>query len=150
MDRALGMWLRAGGLLVCAALGCAASGCASGAPEVEQPDAEVRISRLLHLYQAYAQKHQKGPPNEQALKEFAAKLTSKEKEDFSIGDDVEGIFVSPRDNKPFGILYNVRLDPSQNRAIIWEETGKDGMRYVALSIGYVTQCDEQTFKDYRK
>jgi hypothetical protein len=115
-----------------------------------QLDAETRINRLLHLYQAYVGKNQKGPPSEEALRQFAQKLSSKEKEDFAIGDDIESIFVSPRDNQKFQIRYNVRLDPAQARAIAWEATAQNGLRLVALSNGYATTCDEETFKLYNK
>lgn len=131
-------------LLSCLALGCGAS----AAPQA--PDAEARTARLLHLYQAYAQKNQKGPPSEEAFREFGKKLSTKEREDFAIGDDVETIFTSPRDKQKFVIKYNVKPDPSQNRAIIWEAIGEGGMRYVALTNGYVVQYSEQQLKEVQR
>jgi hypothetical protein len=37
----------------------------------------------------------------------------------------------------------------QNRALAWEETGQDGKRYVALTMGYVQEYDEETFQHYK-
>src|SRR5688500_7075153 len=88
-------------LVVIAALLVASAslvGCSSSAAPA-QPDAEVRIGKLFRVYQAYVQKHQKGPPREEALREFGQKLSAKEREDYSIGEDVESLFTSPRDNQ---------------------------------------------------
>ena len=87
---------------------------------------------------------------EQALRDFGQKLTAQERADLLIGDDLEGIFTSPRDNEKFVVRYNARLDPSQSRAIAYESKGVNGLRYVALSIGYVVEYDEEQLKDYKK
>jgi len=131
-------------LLCCHLIGC------GGAAAPALDDAEVRIGKLFRLYQAYVQKNQKGPPNEEAFREFGKKLSSKEREDYSIGEDLETIFTSPRDNQKFVVKYNIKIDPAQNRAVIWEATGQGGMRYVALSIGYIVQYSEQQLKEVQK
>jgi hypothetical protein len=137
------------GSLALAVLSAAISGCGTAvAPPL--PDAEARIARLFHLYQAYVAKNQKGPPNEEALREFGKKLGTKEREDYATGDDFDTIFTSPRDNQKFAVKYGIKLDPAVTRAIIWESSSKDGMRYVALSNGYVVQNDDETLKQYQK
>ena len=128
-------------------LGCGGGGGGAITPE---PEAKARLAKVLHLYQVYVEKNKKGPPNEKALREFGQKLSSKERDEYLIGDDLEGIFTSPRDQKEFVIRYNVKPDPSQMRAIAWEADGKNGMRYVALTNGYVEEYDEETFKEYKK
>lgn len=130
-------------------LSASLAGCASSAAP-PAPDVEGRIGKLFRLYQAYVQKNQKGPPSEEALREFGQKLTTKEREEFSIGEDLETIFTSPRDNKKFEVQYNIKIDPSQNRAVIWESTSQDGTRFVALSIGYIVQYADDQLKDYKK
>jgi hypothetical protein len=126
--------------------GCSGSSSASPA----QPDGKERISRLFNLYRAYSDANHKGPPNEQALKEFGQKLPANERADRLIGDDLESIFVSPRDNKKFVVRYNMKLDPSKSRAVIWEEDGKDGMHFVALSIGYTVEYNDSMLADAKK
>ena len=125
------------------------SGCNSGAAP-PKPDAQDRLSKLFNLSRAYADKNQKPPPSEQALREFAAKLTPEERSARLIGDDLESIFVSPRDSEKFMVKYNVRPDPAVNRAVAWESKGENGMRWVALTMGYVVEYDEEQLKQYTK
>src|SRR5688572_6567248 len=126
------------------------AGCGGSAGAAARPEAQDRINKLLQLYRAYVDRNKKGPPSEQALRDFGQKLTAQERADLLIGDDLEGIFISPRDNEKFVVRYNVKLDPAQGKAIAWESKGKDGMRYAALSIGYVVEYDEEQLKDYKK
>jgi hypothetical protein len=130
---------------------CAASGCDNGPPGYTETEAKTRLTRLLRLYQLYVDRNRKGPANEQALREFAKQLTSVEKDEYLIGDDVESIFTSSRDNQPFVIKYNLNTQPGgETRAVAWEAVGQGGRRYVALNIGYVEEYDEETFQQYNK
>jgi hypothetical protein len=127
----------------------ALAGCGGGATAT-LPDARVRLTQLQRVYALYCEKNRRGPPNEQALREFRDKLTPAEKEAHLISDEVSDIFTSPRDNQKFEVKYGLRIDPAQNKALAWEATGKDGKRFVALTIGYVEEYDEQTLADYKK
>jgi hypothetical protein len=131
-------------LIGCGSLGCGRS---SGKPE---PDAKVRLTKVQRLYQKYVEKNRKGPPDEQALHDFGQKLTAKERDEYLIGDDLESIWTSPRDNQQYEIHYGLGPFRGPMRAIAWEATGKDGRRYVALTNGYVEEYDEATFQKYRK
>jgi hypothetical protein len=127
-----------------------AAGCG---PRVAPPEpvTKVRLKKLLGLYQAYVDKNKKGPPNEQALREVGAKLTPQERDERLIGDDLDTIFTSARDGQKFAIRYNLKLESGGPvRAVAWEAQGQNGMRYVALSIGYVEEYDDATFQEYRK
>jgi hypothetical protein len=126
------------------------AGCGNGASGATQPDAHHRISELFNLYRLYVEKNRKGPANEEALREFGQKLTEAERADHRIGNDLEVIFTSPRDKKKFVVQYNVKVEPSQNRAIVWEETGVGGMRLVALSMGYIVEYDDKMLKEVQK
>ena len=126
-----------------------ASGCGRGGGTTE-PEAKVRLTRLLRLYQLYAEKNKKGPPDEQALRAFGQKLSPKERDEYLIGDDLDGIFTSPRDNQKYVVRYNLKPDAGGvTRAVAWEATGRGGMRYVALSVGYVEEYDDETFRQYK-
>src|SRR5262245_33306999 len=106
-----------------AALCCSGLACNRDAPP--DPDAKVRLEKLLRLYQAYVNKHRKGPPDEEALRSFGQSLSPQERTDFLIGDDVEGIFTSPRDKQKYVIQFNLKLDPSgATRAVAWESDFK--------------------------
>jgi hypothetical protein len=134
-------WLSLGcvALLAAISLGCRSQG--SGNTET---DAKVRLTQVLRLY------NQQGPASEAALREFGQKLTPQERDEYLIGEDLESIFTSPRDNQKFEVRYGVVIDPSVTKALAWEATGKDGKRYVALTNLYVEEYDEETFQQYKQ
>src|SRR5262245_9314131 len=108
-----------------------------------EPQAKGHLRKLLALYQVYGEKNSRGPPDERALRDFGQKLTAKERDEYLIGDDIDGLFTSPRDKQKYVIVYNVRLDPGgATRAIAWEADSQGGKRYVALSVGYVEEYDD--------
>jgi hypothetical protein len=126
-------------------------GCNNGSSGVTETEGKTRLTRLLRLYQVYVDKKKKGPANEQDLRDLAQKLTPQEREDFLIGDDLQGIFISPRDNQPFVIKYNLNLAPGgATQSVAWEAKGQNGKRYVALSVGYVEEYGEEMLKEYVK
>jgi hypothetical protein len=125
-------------------------GCSSEASKSE-PDAKVRLNKILRLYLAYNEKNKSGPANEQALREFGQKLSAKERADYLIGDDLDTIFTSPRDNQKYVIRYNLKIDQGgETRAVAWEANTQNGKRFVALSVGYVAEYDDQAFKEVNK
>jgi hypothetical protein len=130
-------------------LGCPGLGCSRQAPA--DPEAKVRLTKVLRLYQVYVEKNKKGPPSEETLRDFGRKLSAKERDEYLIGDDLDNIFTSPRDGQKYVIQYNLKLDPGgKTRAVAWEATGKGGKRFVALSMGYVEEYDDKTFQQYRQ
>ena len=140
-------WFLAGSLtlLVCAPhVGC---GRTAVAP---QTDAQDRLNKLMNLYRAYTDKNKKPPANEEALREFFKTLSDQERSDRLIGDNLDEMFVSPRDNQKFNVKYNIKPDPSVNRALAWEATGKNGMHWVALTMGYTVEYNEESLKQYTK
>jgi hypothetical protein len=145
-------WLILRGVAVAAALllCLGASGCR---PRVDasEPEAKVRLTKLLRLYQKYVEANKKGPPDEKALRDFGQKLSEQERDEYLIGDDLDSIFTSPRDNQKYVIRYDLKLNPGgPTKAVAWEATAQNGKRYVALSMGYVEEYDEETFQEYRK
>jgi len=139
-------------LSCCAAMSAclAQAGCGGAAVAPPKVDAQERVAKVMNLIRAYVDKTQKAPPNEQALRDFGAKLTPDERSAYLIGDDLENIWVSPRDQKKFLVKYNLKPEPAVTRALVWEETGLNGMHWVALTNGYTVEYDEQQLKDYIK
>jgi hypothetical protein len=131
-------------------IGCAlVAGCGPAVAPAE-PDAKINLKKVLALYQAFVERNRKGPASQQELVEFGKKLTPQERDAYLIGEDLEGIFISPRDKQPYVISYNLSLAPGgPTKAVAWEATGKDGRRFVALTMGYVEEYDEQTFNEYK-
>ena len=126
-------------------------GCGGAAVAPPQSDAQDRVAKLMNLYRYYDDKQRKPPPNEEALREFGKKLTAEERSARMIGDDLEGIFTSPRDNQKFNVKWNIKPDPAVNRPLVWEATtGKDGMRWVALTNGYTVYYSDQQLQEVMK
>jgi hypothetical protein len=133
-------------LLAFVAVGCG-GGAVGPAP---QDDTIERLRKLFNLYNAYVQKQQKAPPNEAALREFGQKLTPQQRGDLTIGEDLESIFVSSRDQQKFVVQYGLKPNPAKSQALAWEATGKNGMRCVVLTMGYPAEYDEKTLEESKK
>jgi hypothetical protein len=114
-------------------------------------EAKDHLWQVFRLYKAYVEHNKKGPPDEQSLREFGKQLTPEERKSRLIGDEIDSLFVSPRDKQKYVIRFNQRLDPvGPMRGVIWEAEGKDGTHLMALSNGYVEEYDETMFKEYSK
>jgi hypothetical protein len=138
------------GFLAVALLAGAGCGSKEG-KETTDPEAKLRLERLLKAYQFHVAQKKKGPANEQEFKEFILKLPPDKREELRVGDDVDGLFVSPRDGQKFVIRYNLKLAPGgETQAVAWERDGQNGKRFVALSVGYVQEGDEEYFKTLKK
>jgi len=134
--------------LTCLTMVC---GCVGGGAKAAAPDAKERITQLSRLYKAYFERNKKGPPDEQALREFGQKLTPDERKGYLVGDDIESLFVSPRDKQKYVIRFNQPMSPTGGtKGLIWEAEGQGGRRLVALSNGYVEEYGEAMFKEYTK
>jgi hypothetical protein len=141
-------------LIVSAVLLSGLVGCSSRSPEAatSDPTAQVRLTRINKFYRLYSNQNKKPPHDEKAFKDFVRSLPQEEKEAALIkGDDVDPLFVSPRDGQKYHIEYGLVVRPEgQNRALAWEETGQKGMRYVATTMGYVRECGEEEFQKLTK
>jgi len=127
------------------------AGCGGGGPGASADDGRTKITNLFHLYKAYTEQNKKGPADEQALMDFGKKLTAEQRAGYIIPDDIDGLFVSPRDKQKYVIRWGAKLEPTgPPKGIIWEAQGKGGTRFVALAMGYVEEYDETMVKDYIK
>jgi hypothetical protein len=139
----------AAGVLLIAVVAWAFRGAGRPPTGTTDPEAKLRLSKLFQLYRSYCTDNKKAPANEQALKDYYGKLSPEQKTAF--GDNVDTLFVGPRDGEKYVVRYGVKVDPGGMRQlIIWEKNGQAGNRYVALSLGYVEEYDEETFKEFKK
>ena len=115
------------------------------------PPAKLRLEKIFQFYQAYTRQRHRPPPDEEAFKDYLRDLPADEKAVARLGDDVDDFLSSPRDGEKYLIRYGPIVDVGGlTRAIAWEQTGVNGKRFVALSVGYVQECDEETFRGYQK
>jgi hypothetical protein len=136
--------------LLAVVLGAGLAGCSSSpARRTSDPEAKVRLTWLTRFYRMYTNQNKKPPADEQAFKGFIQQLPQAERDAAGIGGDLDSFMMSPNDGQKYHIQYGTRLE-GPNRALAWEETGQEGKRWVALTMGYVAHCDEEMFQNYKK
>jgi hypothetical protein len=137
-------WILIGCLLI------AVLGCNSGPPIAPlEANAQDRLYKLFNLYRFYMEKNRKPPATEEELAAFGKNLDAAERESRNLGNDIDSLFVSPRDKKKFVVRYNL-ANLESARALAWEVDGKEGRRFVALTRGNVAEYDQEMFNQYTK
>ncbi len=118
------------GLFLVAAM----NGCVSSPPEPHEESEP--LLQLLTAYIESSQSLKRPPKSEGELRKF-------------LPDDADGLFISPRDGKPYVLKYGInmndpQLDPTNPPMIAWEQDGKNGVRH-AISVMGLMQLDAEQF-----
>lgn len=130
------------GLLLSIPLLWLLSGCTSSGPEADlQRNNKTNLQRLGNLYCEYQlQNGWEGPDDEESFREFIGGLPSEALELVGIEvANIDGLFVSERDEQPFRIRYEVKGSPYSSQAVVFEEAGVDGVRSVAYTSGQIVE-----------
>jgi hypothetical protein len=122
---------------------CLLTGCGQKIEPQPLPAAEAVIRKLGSLYHDFGATQHKKPANMEELKAWAKKLPKTRLADLGI-EDVEAIFVSPRDNQPYVLVHGGPAGPWQ--VVAHEKTGKDGKRYVVTAMGSALEIEDAAFK----
>lgn len=130
-------------------LGVIAAGCRhQGGAELAP--AESNVKNIAIFYGRYmSQNRGQTPPDKEALKKFIASHPATELAALKI-TDVEPMFVSPRDQQPYVVLYGVKLpppSPAGSPVIAYEKDGVGGRRFVAFANAGVEELDEARFRE---
>lgn len=130
-------------------IGCAVllSGCNTRSDEVRAK--EVSHARAIAaLYFRATSLLGRPPENEQEFKE----AVSQGQMDLNVlgVDSVDELFVSDRDGQPLVIVYGKTPQGVARGVIGYEQTGKDGVRLVALNNGQVVEADGAKFAELVK
>jgi hypothetical protein len=146
----VGQYARRKALILSASLACAILGCKSGPPVAPlEATAQDRLYKLMNLYRFYIEKNRKPPASEDQLLAFGKGLEPADREARNIGNDIDSLFVSPRDKKKFVVRYNLgNIDAA--KALAWEADGVGGRHLVALTRGNVEEYDQEMFNQYTK
>ena len=128
------------------------AGCTSTAPTgTSDPPAKLRLERILEFYRSYIDDKKQAPPDEKALKDYIQALPADRKQGFGMVDDLDQLFTSARDNQKYVVRYKLKFSPGgETEAVAWEQTGQDGRRFVALTVGYVQEYADADFKELKK
>jgi hypothetical protein len=125
----------------------AATGCSSQKKSLDREQSGLK--KLVIFYGQYLSKHRGQPPtNEAEFKKFVQSLLPPDAKP-SGGDDLDRIFISGRDGKPYVVIYGQPKGPpglAGAPVIAYEQEGKGGKRWVASSLGAIEEVDEARFR----
>jgi hypothetical protein len=142
------MWSRSGVVLlfVVAMVGCSSDNTTTRVAELNS----ANIQKVANLYMAYQQHHGPGPKDAAALKEFITRengLSPHRLELMHIDpSNLDQIFTSERDHKPFKIKPSVVPQFPARSAVVFEDTGVDNKRMVGFNNSDVLEVDEAKYK----
>ena len=131
------------GLAVVTAL-IAIGGCQSSKTPVN-PQGHITIKRLALLYgQFVGESGGRAPKDEEQFRKFVEKYKSRVR---VAVESPEDLFISPRDGKPYIIVYGDEAKKHLRSGLaIYEQEGVDGLRQVAFTIGMVDEIDDASLQ----
>ena len=125
------------------------SGCGSSVKELGAIyDSNIKKAHLC--YTIFMEQHRyMGPKDEAELRKFISEDKSgrflAERAGIAV-DNLDSVFVSERDGEPLVFRFGVK--GVADHAVVFEKTGVEGMRYVAL--GKPIEVDEEQYDKYLK
>jgi hypothetical protein len=135
------------GMLLVIAASCSMDNVAS----VTAAKNDSNIKRLVNLYNAYQMGHgYQGPKDEKTLRDYVTEGGIPERYLPMMGIDpknLDAIFKSDRDGKPFKIRYGVTGGRAASDALVFEDTGVDGKRLVAFNGPVVEEVENARYKE---
>jgi hypothetical protein len=106
------------------------------------------MHRLANIYAAFQNfKGGKGPKDEAELKTFIKEYDPEKLHMMGIDpSNLDSVFTSERDGKPFKIRYKVGGGRGSVDAVIFEEQGVDGKKQVGFTGPKIEEVDEATYQ----
>lgn len=140
--------------MACLRLWCVLATCVwlvgcGGTQTASQVTEESTLKPVAVFYSRYVSQHGgQAPADEAAFRKYLATLSPEEFKGFGVAS-VDEMLVSKRDGQPYTILYGPPtgppLGPGGTPIIAYEKQGVGGKRFVASSIGGVTEVDDAEF-----
>jgi hypothetical protein len=115
-----------------------------------QPTESSNMKPLAVFYGQYLAAHRGQPPaNEAEFKTFLKTLRPETLQSLEV-TDVDSLFLSKRDQKPYVIKYGKvtgPLGPGGMPVMAYEQEGVAGKRYIATMVGAVAEVDDARFRE---
>jgi hypothetical protein len=107
---------------------------------------DANIKRVANMYAAFQNyKGGRGPADAAELKGFIKDFDQNKLSMMGIdAANVDGVFNSERDGKPFQVRYKVGGGRGSVDAVVFEQDGKDGKKQVGYTGGKVEEVDDAT------
>lgn len=107
---------------------------------------ENNIERIANAYRMFASINQNvGPKDEEEFKNFLRtddRIAPRLGLDSIDVENIDGYFISSADNEPFVVLYGQKISPDFDySALVFDKTGVDGVRRIALACSEVIEVD---------
>jgi hypothetical protein len=124
--------------------GCTRDGTANAVAAMNTSNAQ----RLGNLYAAHQNfKGGQGPKTEAAFKDYVRGFDQTKLGMMGVDpNDVDGLFTSERDGRPFKVRYGVGGGRGSSDAVVFEQTGVGGKKQVAFTDGKVLEVDDAEYK----
>ena len=119
-----------------------AAGCTGEGGERDRAD----LNALSVYYLDYARSNRTPPANEQVLRQYIEAVPVELRQQLN-AEDVDSLFVSPRDGKPYVVIYGEATRGEIPDVFAYEQDGADGKRWVARSLGYVREFEDGEFQE---
>lgn len=139
---------RAVALLPAAVLIAGLTGCSDKTAKEVAAMNRTNMHRLANLYAAHQNyKGGKGPSSEADFKEFIKKFDAEKLTMMGVNSaEVDKLFVSERDGKPFKVRYNVGGGRGSVDPVVFEAEGAEGKKQVGYTGGKVEDVDDATYQ----
>ncbi|MEZ6142338.1 MAG: hypothetical protein R3B84_17400 [Zavarzinella sp.] len=131
-------------------------GCSSAESTNEDPT-QLRLQSISDAYAKFLETNRRPPSSTEELTKYLPE-----------GVSAAEVFVSPNDEQPFDIIWDINLNrdssvpgmveddsemqnlpeelaSTSGKVLVSEKTGKNGQRYVLFTDGVVLQLDEEVF-----
>jgi hypothetical protein len=132
-------------LVLIASIGCSSGKVAEGVAAANS----ANIKRVGNLYGSYfVHNSWEGPKSEEGLKRYIHdSLNPKKLEMMGIdSQNVDAIFISERDHKPFKVRWGLSVPPLSTVSVVFEQEGVDGKKQVANTNGEVHEVDDAEYQ----
>lgn len=139
-------------LVTCIAL--TLSGCGDNAEQMMKDANATNIQRLSNLYHFYQSRHQwMGPKSVEDFKEFIKQSEPERLSRMGVDpSDIDGLFVSERDGKPFEFRFLIPGSPMGKRdPVVFEVEGVNGKKMVGFtSLNPMEAEDDAQYEAWKK
>ena len=110
--------------------------------QAEVTEQHTTMKALATAYGQYISQHRGRPPkNEKSFRKYLESDAAEFLSNFGV-EAVDDLFISPRDNEPYEIVYG-----KMAKIIAYEKVGVDGKRLIADDLGVVEEVDEAKFAE---